>query len=38
MRLSFVKASKKDADLLVKIYNEAFYDDYITYGECPAYE
>jgi ribosomal protein S18 acetylase RimI-like enzyme len=37
MRLSFVKASKKDADVLVKIYNEAFYDDYITYGECPAY-
>lgn len=37
MRLRFVKASKKDADLIVEIYNAAFYDDLIKYGECPAY-
>ncbi len=37
MRLRFVKASKKDADLIVEIYNAAFYDDFIKYGECPAY-
>ncbi|MDK2968830.1 GNAT family N-acetyltransferase [Lacrimispora sp.] len=37
MNLSYRKAEKDDADLLVQIYNEAFYDDYIRYGECPAY-
>jgi ribosomal protein S18 acetylase RimI-like enzyme len=30
-------AEKKDADLLISIYNAAFYTDYIKYGECPAY-
>ena len=37
MNLSYKRAEKEDADLLVQIYNEAFYDDYIRYGECPAY-
>lgn len=37
MSLRFVKASKKDADLIVEIYNAAFYDDFIKYGRCPAY-
>lgn len=37
MNLSYRKAEKEDADLLVQIYNEAFYDDYVRYGECPAY-
>ena len=23
--------------MLIDIYNEAFYDDYLRYGECPAY-
>lgn len=26
-----------DAELLVEIYNASFYNDYIKYGECPAY-
>ncbi len=37
MRLEYIKAKKQDADMLVEIYNEVFYDDYIKYGECPAY-
>lgn len=37
MRLEYIKAKKQDADMLIEIYNEAFYDDYIKYGECPAY-
>lgn len=37
MRLDYRKAQKKDAELLINIYNAAFYDDYIKYGECPAY-
>jgi ribosomal protein S18 acetylase RimI-like enzyme len=37
MSLEFVKAKKGDAALLIEIYNESFYDDYIKYGECPAY-
>lgn len=37
MNLKYIKANKEDADLLIKIYNESFYDDYIRYGECPAY-
>ncbi|GLB32212.1 hypothetical protein LAD12857_41350 [Lacrimispora amygdalina] len=37
MNISYRKAQKEDADLLVQIYNAAFYDDYIRYGECPAY-
>ncbi len=37
MKLSYRKAQKEDADLLIQIYNAAFYDDYIRYGECPAY-
>lgn len=26
-----------DANLLIDIYNAAFYSDYVKYGECPAY-
>lgn len=26
-----------DADVLIDIYNSAFYDDYLYYGHCPAY-
>jgi hypothetical protein len=37
MKLKYIKANIEDADLLIKLYNEAFYDDYIRYGECPAY-
>ncbi len=37
MSLNYTKAKKEDADLLIEIYNASFYDDYIRYGECPAY-
>lgn len=37
MNLTYRKASKSDADLLIDIYNLSFYEDYIKYGECPAY-
>ncbi|CUU49294.1 acetyltransferase (GNAT) family protein [Clostridium beijerinckii] len=37
MSLKYIRAKKEDADMLIEIYNESFYDDYIKYGECPAY-
>lgn len=37
MELIFRKAQKQDAELLIDIYNSAFYDDYVRYGACPAY-
>lgn len=37
MSLKYINAKKEDADILIKIYNASFYDDYIKYGECPAY-
>lgn len=37
MELSYRKAVKDDANLLIDIYNSSFYDDYVRYGECPAY-
>ena len=37
MNLKYIKAKKEDADMLIEIYNASFYDDYIKYGECPAY-
>lgn len=37
MGISFRQADIGDAELLVSIYNAAFYGDYIKYGECPAY-
>ncbi len=30
-------ADSSDADVLIEIYNSAFHDDFIRYGECPAY-
>lgn len=30
-------ADINDADILIDIYNSAFYDDFIRYGQCPAY-
>ena len=38
MELAYRKAVKDDADLLIDIYNASFYDDYVRYGMCPAYE
>lgn len=37
MELTYRKAVKADADVLIDIYNSSFYDDYVYYGECPAY-
>ena len=37
MSVEYRKAELNDAELLISIYNAAFYDDYIRYGECPAY-
>lgn len=37
MGLNYVKAKKEDADLLIELYNASFYEDYMRYGECPAY-
>lgn len=35
--LEFKQADMNDIDVLIDIYNSAFYDDYLRYGECPAY-
>ena len=37
MDIGFRKAEVADAELLVGIYDAAFHDDYVRYGECPAY-
>lgn len=37
MNISYRKAIVDDIELLIQIYNESFYDDYIRYGECPGY-
>ena len=37
MKIAYRKADIADAELLIEIYNSAFYSDYIKYGECPAY-
>ena len=37
MEIKYRQAKIEDAELLVDIYNSSFYDDYIKYGECPAY-
>ncbi|MGN0501704.1 MAG: GNAT family N-acetyltransferase [Ruminococcus sp.] len=37
INLHYRKAEKSDAEPLIDIYNSAFYDDYVRYGECPAY-
>lgn len=37
MSIKYRQAYTKDAALLIDIYNASFYDDYIRYGECPAY-
>ena len=37
MELFYKNADINDAETLIGIYDSAFYDDYILYGECPAY-
>ena len=35
MKIEYRQAVKEDAELLIGIYNAAFYSDYLKYGECP---
>ncbi len=37
MKIDFRKTSTEDAELLVSIYNNSFYSDYLRYGKCPGY-
>lgn len=37
MRINYRNANKEDIELLIKLYDLSFYEDYIRYGECPAY-
>ncbi len=37
MTAEYRKALPEDAELLINIYNAAFYSDYIKYGACPGY-
>ena len=35
--LEYRPAAIEDAELLIDIYNAAYYDDYVRYGYCPGY-
>ena len=37
MDLEIKAATTEDAQLLVDIYNKAFYEDFVIYGQCPGY-
>ncbi len=37
MTIEYRQAALEDAELLINIYNESFYDDYLRYGSCPGY-
>ena len=37
MELIYKNAEVNDAELLIDIYNSAFRDDHLRYGQCPAY-
>ena len=37
MKIEYRKAETEDAEMLVKIYDAAFYSDYRRYGACPGY-
>ena len=37
MSIEYRKAEPEDAEMLVNIYNAAFYSDYIRFGVCPGY-
>ena len=38
MKITYRKANADDAELLIGIYNAAFYRDYLKYGTCPGYD
>ena len=37
LNITYRKAEPEDAEVLVEIYNAAFYNDYVQFGECPGY-
>ena len=37
MDIQIKKAMAEDAQVLVDIYNKAFYEDFVIYGQCPGY-
>ncbi|MCR4954220.1 MAG: GNAT family N-acetyltransferase [Treponema sp.] len=37
MDVKIKKATTEDAEVLVDIYNKAFYEDFVEYGQCPGY-
>lgn len=37
MEIKYRQAKIEDAELLIDIYNDSFYSDYMKYGECPGY-
>ena len=37
MIIEYRRAIPEDAELLIRIYNDSFYSDYLKYGECPGY-
>ncbi len=37
MKVTLEKAKEEDLEEIIKIQKEAFYDDYVKYGVCPAY-
>ena len=38
MEIKFERAQIEDAEKLIEVQNISFYDDFTTYGECPAYK
>ena len=37
MKREYKHVTVEDANTLVEIYNRSFYEDYVRFGECPAY-
>ena len=37
MKIEYRQAVIEDADVLAKIYNASFYDDFVRFGSCPGY-
>ncbi len=37
MKIEYRQAAIEDADVLAKIYNASFYDDFVRFGSCPGY-
>ena len=37
MELTYRRAEEADAGLLVELYDRSFYEDFVKYGQCPAY-